>query len=63
MGDLRKGTVEVTTKMLSCNLTIGKNEKSMFLLSVLSLNSQFYRDRIREVRNAYSTRIRLNAQE
>lgn len=53
MGDLHNGTIEATTTMLSCNLTMGKNEKCMFLLSILSLNSQFHRDRIREVRNTY----------
>lgn len=44
------GAIEATTAMLSNNLSPAKNEKCIFLLSVLSLNSHFHRDRIRQVR-------------
>ena len=41
--------------MLSNNLSMAKNEKCIFMLSVLSLNSQSYRDKIREARKSEKT--------
>jgi hypothetical protein len=42
------GAIEATTAMLSNNMSMAKNEKCIFFLSVLSLNSHFHRDRIRQ---------------